>query len=128
MGRKSAHTGESPKDRSTNLMDKFITKNVNKEKNQPRLPGRRKDPSIPIDLWPLKDQIEYWESRTDADRFDEQYPVYSTWYEEVKSRSGMYHATFVDFTTKLKAEMREMWETKVFPKHAILELRKKGVY
>ena len=34
MGRKSAHTGESPKDRSINIMDKFITKNMNKEKHQ----------------------------------------------------------------------------------------------
>ena len=39
MGRKSAHSGESPKDRSVNLMDKFITKNANREKNQPKLPN-----------------------------------------------------------------------------------------
>lgn len=128
MGKKSAHSGESPKDRSINLMDKFITKNSNREKNQPRLPGRRKDSSIPVNLWPLKDQIEYWNTRTDADRFDEAYPIYSTWYEEVKQRSGIYHSTFVDFTSKLKDEMKHMFETKVFPKHAILDLRKKGVY
>ena len=128
MGRKSAHSGESPKDRSINLMDKFITKNSNREKNQPKLPARRKDPSIPINLWPLKDQIEYWNNRTDADRFDEQYPIYSTWYDEVKQRSGLYPATFVDFTSKLKPEMKQMFEDKVFPKHAIIDLRKKGVY
>ena len=128
MGRKSAHSGESPKDRSINLMDKFITKNSNREKNQPRLPARRKDPSIPINLWPLKDQLEYWNTRTDADRFDDEYPIYSTWYDEVKRRSGLYPATFVDFTSKLKLEMKQMFEDKVFPKHAILDLRKKGVY
>ena len=128
MGRKSAHSGESPKDRSINLMDKFITKNSNREKNQPRLPARRKDPSIPINLWPLKDQLEYWNTRTDADRFDDEYPIYSTWYDEVKQRSGLYPATFVDFTSKLKLEMKQMFEDKVFPKHAILDLRKKGVY
>ena len=71
MGRKSAHTGESPKDRSINIMDKFITKNMNKEKYQVQKSGRRKDPNIPIYMWPLKDQIEYWESRTDADRFND---------------------------------------------------------
>jgi hypothetical protein len=128
MGKKSAHSGESPKDRSTNLMDKFISKNANREKHQPKLPGRRKDPSVPIDLWPLKDQIEYWETRTDADRFNEQYAAYSTWYDEVKNKSGLYHATFLDFTSKLKTEMKQMWETKVFPKDALFELRKKGVY
>jgi hypothetical protein len=128
MGRKSAHSGESPKDRSINLMDKFITKNSNREKNQPRLPARRKDPSIPINLWPLKDQLEYWNTRTDADRFDDAYPIYSTWYDEVKQRSGLYPATFVDFTSKFKDEMKQMFEDKVFPKHAILDLRKKGVY
>lgn len=128
MGKKSAHSGESPKDRSVNLMDKFITKNANREKNQPRLPARRKDPSVPINLWPLKDQLEYWENRTDADRFDERYSSYSTWYDEVKRRSGIYPATFIDFTSKLKTDMHQMWESKLDPKYAIRELRKKGVY
>ena len=65
MGKKSAHTGLSPKDRSINLMDKFITKNANRMKDQPVLSAIRKDPNIPIHMWPLKDQIEYWDSRTD---------------------------------------------------------------
>jgi hypothetical protein len=109
-------------------MDKFITKNANREKNHPILPARRKDPNIALELWPLKDQIEYWETRTDADRFDEQYSAYSTWYDDLKQRSGVYPSTFLDFTSKLKTEMREMWERKMHPKHAIIELRKKGVY
>ena len=79
MGRKSAHTGESPKDRSINIMDKFITRNMNREKHQPFKSGIRKDPYIPIHQWPLKDQIEYWENRTDEDRFDDKYPIYSYW-------------------------------------------------
>jgi hypothetical protein len=128
MGKKSAYSGESAKDRSINLMDKFITKNSNREKNQPRLPARRKDPNIAMELWPLKDQLEYWENRTDADRFDESYSAYSTWYAEVKERSGVYHATFLDFTSKLKNEMKTMWETKTTPKDAVLLLRKHGVY
>jgi len=128
MGKKSAHTGISPKDRSAILMDKFIAKNANRMKDQPILPGRRKDPNIAMELWPLKDQIEYWEARTDADRFDEQYAAYSTWYAEVKSISGLYPQTFIDFTNKLKSTMREMWEQKMFPKQAMRELRKLGVF
>ena len=128
MGRKSAHSGMSPKERSINLMDKFITRNSNKEKNNPILPARRKDKDVPLNLWPLKDQIEYWESRTDTDRFNEQYSAYSTWYDEVKQRSGIYPQTFLDFTMKLKAEMQEMWQNKLTPRDAVLELRKRGVY
>lgn len=128
MGKRSVYTGESAKDRSVNLMDKFITKNNNKAKQHPKLPGRRKDPNVPLELWPLKDQIEYWENRTDADRFDEEYSAYSTWYDEVKRKSGVYPQTFIDFTSKLKPEMRAMWENKVMPRHAVMELRKKGVY
>lgn len=128
MGKKAAYSGESAKDRSINLMDKFISRTVNREKNQPKLPSRRKDPSVPIDMWPLKDQLEYWENRTDADRFVERYSAYSVWYDEVKSLSGVYHRTFIDFTSNLKTEMREMWESKTSPKDALSILRKKGVY
>jgi hypothetical protein len=118
----------SPKDRSINLMDKFITKNANRAKDKPVLPGRRKDKDVPLNLWPLKDQIEYWENRTDADRFDEDYSAYSTWYDEVKRKSGVYPQTFLDFTAKLKTEMRTMWENKMTPRTALIELRKLGVY
>jgi hypothetical protein len=128
MGKKAAHSGESPKDRSINLMDKFISKNINRDKSKPTLPARRKDPNISIHLWPLKDQIEYWETRTAGDQFDEQYTCYSTWYDEIKQISGLYPATFVDFTYKLKDRMQEMFQQKTLPKHAMRELRKLGVY
>ena len=127
-GKRSAYSGMSPQDRSINLMDKFISRNSNRRDGLPILPARRKDTNIPVDLWPLKDQIEYWEGRTDADRFDEMYSSYSTWYDEVKRKSGLYAATFIDFTARLKPEMRQMWENKMSPRAAILELRKKGVY
>jgi hypothetical protein len=128
MGRKSAHTGISPKDRSINIMDKFISRNNNKQKNSPVISGRRKDPSIPVDMWPFKDQVEYWENRTNTDRFNEAYASYSTWYSEVKSKSGVYHRTFDEFTYKLRDEMKTMWTNKTMPKDAVLELRKFGVY
>ena len=128
MGKKSAYSGESAKDRSINIMDKFITKNENKNKHRQILPARRKDPNIPINLWPLKDQLEYYDNLTDADRFDETYSSYSTWYDTVKKQSGLYHQTFTDFAGKFKSEMREMWENKTAPKEALSWLRKRGVY
>tara|TARA_R110000868_G_scaffold136308_2_gene349216 strand:- start:868 stop:1254 length:387 start_codon:yes stop_codon:yes gene_type:complete len=128
MSKKDARSGQSPKDAAINLMDKFITRNSNRLKDKPVLPGRRKDPDVPLNLWPLKDHIEYWESRTDEDRFDSEYSVYSNWYTVVKTQSGVYHATFLDLVSNLKPLMVEMWENKMFPKQAILELRKHGVY
>ena len=128
MGRKSAHTGESPKDRSINIMDKFITKNMNKEKYQVQKSGRRKDPNIPIYMWPLKDQIEYWESRTDADRFNDTYPVYSFWIAEVQKLSKVHHTFFNDCIAKLKTELQQMYDDKIMPRDAVAELRKHGVY
>jgi hypothetical protein len=128
MGRKSAHTGESPKDRSINIMDKFITRNMNKEKHQPFKSGIRKDPNIPISQWPLKDQIEYWKNRTDADRFDDQYPVYSFWIIEVQKLSKVHPTFFTDQTSKLKTELQEMFDEKMMPRDAVMILRKHGVY
>ena len=101
MGKKAAHSGESPKDRSVNLMDKFITRNERRTKHLNHLPARRKDPNVPFNLWPLKDQIEYMENRTDAERFDENYPSYSYWNEAVQKKSKVYTRTFIDFTLKI---------------------------
>jgi hypothetical protein len=128
MGKKSAHTGMSPKDRSINMMDKFITKNQNKEKNQPFRSSIRKDPNIPIHLWPLKDQIEYWETRTDADRFDDKYPVYSFWITAVEKLSNVHPTFFVDKLAKLKVLVQQMYDSKVTPKAAIDVLKKHGMY
>lgn len=128
MGKKSAHTGESPKDRSINMIDKFITKSTNQQKHHPVLPGRRKDPNIPIYMWPLQDQLDYWENQTDSERFDLEYRNYATWYDAVKATSGLYPQTFIDFTSKLKPEMKTMFANKTLPKSAVYELRKKGVY
>lgn len=128
MGKKGAHSGLSPKDRSINAMDKFIRRNDRKNEHQERLPERRKDKNVPIDLWPLKDQIDYYENRTDAQKFDEQYPSYSIWYDKIKSISGVYPKTFLDYITPLKQEMKKMFESKTSPKSAMIFLRKKGVY
>ena len=128
MGKKSAHTGMSPKDRSINIMDKFITKNANKQKDQPFRSARRKDPDVPLHMWPLKDQIEYWDNRTDADRFGELYPVYSYWIAAVQKLSTVHSSFFTDQAIRLKNELLEMYEAKLMPREAVSELRKLGVY
>jgi hypothetical protein len=130
MGRKSAYVGESAKDRSINLMDKFIKRSDNKKQVQPNLPARRKDPNVPIDLWPFEDQIEYYNNRSSAEIFNESYSAYSTWYSTVKQQSGVYHRTFDEFITArdLKPSLVEMWEQKTLPKDAVYQLRKLGVY
>ena len=128
MGKKSAHTGMSPKDRSINIMDKFISKNANRVKNQPILSARRKDPNIPIHMWPLKDQIEYWEKRTDADRFKEDFPVYSYWIAAVQKQSKVHPSFFTQQALKLKTLLDEMFATCTDPKEAARQLRKHGVY
>lgn len=128
MGKKAAHSGESPKDRSINMMDKFITRSTNATKHRPQLPARRKDPNVPINLWPLKDQLEYWNARTEEDVFNETYTCYSIWYDEVKQRSGLYPRTFLDLTSSMDELMRNMFADKMIPKQAVNELRKRGVY
>lgn len=128
MGKKSAHTGMSPKDRSINLMDKFISKNAKKANQGPRLPALRKDPNLPIHMWPLKDQIEYWDTRSTEDWFKDKYPVYSYWIDEVKKESKVHSTFFADQTLKLKPMLMEMYDAATPVKEAVRQLRKHGVY
>jgi hypothetical protein len=128
MGKKAVHTGMSPKDRSINIMDKFIAKNEKRNKNKPVLSARRKDPNIPIHMWPLKDQIEYWDNRTAADRFDDEYPIYSYWIDAVQKQSRVHSTFFADYAIKLKPELTEMFAQKTPVKEAVSMLRKHGVY
>jgi hypothetical protein len=79
-------------------------------------------------LWPLKDQIEYAENRTDADRFDERYPVYSYWIDAVQKKSKVHPRTFVDFTYNMKDDLKEMYSKKTLVRDAVEVLRKRGVY
>ena len=118
MGRKSAHSGMSPKDRSINLMDKFIQRNDRRNKDNPILPSIRKDAAIPINLWPLKDQIEYWNSRTDTDRFN----------DAVEKLTNVHPSYFNDRIIPLKPDLTAMFNTKITPKDAVVELRKLGIY
>jgi hypothetical protein len=128
MGRKSAHTGESPKDRSINIMDKFIARSNKQQAHKTLLPARRKDPNVPVDMWPLKDQIEYWESRTAADRFNEEYAHYSKWLIDVQQLTGTHPSTFTSYIKPIQETVKGLFESKTFPKVAARELRKLGVY
>ena len=128
MGKKAAHSGESPKDRSVNMMDKFITRNERRNKHKDLLPARRKSPDVPFNLWPLKDQIEYMNNRTDSDRFQDSYPAYSYWIDAVQKKSGVHPRTFVDWTLKLKPDLQEMYDKKTAVRDTVEFLRKQGVY
>jgi hypothetical protein len=128
MGKKDVHTGESAKDRSINIMDKFIARSNRQVAYQPTLPARRKDPAVPLELWPLKDQLEYWENRTDADRFDDTYQYYSKWIDAVQKESGVHSTFFTDCVMKLKPELLELFEQKTNPGKAARQLQKYGVY
>jgi hypothetical protein len=128
MGRKSAHSGMSPKDRSIKLMDKFIQRNDRRNKDNPILPSIRKDVAIPINLWPLKDQIEYWNSRTATDRFNDVYPSYSYWIDAVEKLTNVHPSYFNDRIIPLKPDLTAMFNTKITPKDAVVELRKLGIY
>jgi hypothetical protein len=128
MGKKSVHTGASPKDRAINLMDKFITTNINRAKNQPMQSAIRKDPNIPIHMWPLKDQIEYWDTRTESDRFNDMYPAYSYWIAAVQAQSKVHPTFFTDAAMRLKPMLTERFNSKTMPKDMVVELKKHGVY
>jgi hypothetical protein len=128
MGKKAAHSGESPKDRSVNMMDKFITRNDRRNKHKELLPARRKSPDVPFNLWPLKDQIEYMNNRSSTDWFNDKFPVYSYWIDAVQKKTGVHHRTFVDWTLKLKPDLKEMYDKKTAVRDAVEFLRKQGVY
>jgi hypothetical protein len=128
MGKKSAHTGMSPKDRSMNIMDKFIKKNSAKTAHEALLPARRKSADVPLNLWPFEDQVAYYENRTDGDRFVDEFRNYADWFNAVKSKSNVYPATFISYVSNKKEIMQKMYADKLWPKEAVRELQKLGVY
>ena len=128
MGKKDGYSGESPKDRAVNLMDKFISRNDRRNKHKDVLPARRKSPDVPFNLWPMSDQIEYMENRTEAQLFTEKYPSYSYWYDAVKKASGLYHITFTDWTSKYKTELKELYDNNTPVQSTVTFLQKLGIY
>ena len=123
---KRGYQGDSPKDRATNIMDKFIQRSDRKAAQQEIKPLRRKDPNIPMELWPLKDQIEYWDNRTPEQIFRYKY-TYSSWYNEVLDKSGMYPITFRDCVAKHKSRLQELFNQCTSTREAVSTLQKENI-
>ena len=125
MARKG-YQGESPTDRATNIMDKFIRRSERKAAQQETKPLIRKDPNIPMELWPLKDQIEYWDTRTPEQIFHSKY-IYHSWYDEVLEKSGLYPTTFLDCVSKHKSRLEELFNQCTSTGKAVSILQKENI-
>ena len=126
---KKATIGDSPKDRSMNIIDKFIKREERKNRHKEILPARRKAKDVPIDLWPLKDQIEYWENQTPEQKFDRKYKNYIDWINTVRNLTGYPDASFNDMITPAdhKERLKQLFSEKILPKHAYQILTKEGI-
>ena len=124
---KRGYQGESPADRSINFMEKFIKRSERKQQLTDRLPARRKAKDVPMDLWPLKDQLEYWDNLSDADWFDRKYSHYMDWFDKVEELSNQYPTTFRDQIIGHKERIREVYDQKIKPMEALRILRKEGI-
>ncbi len=126
---KKATIGDSPKDRSMEIMDKFIKREERKNRHKELLPARRKSKDVPMDLWPLKDQIEYWENITPEQKFDKKYGSYIDWLDTVKDLTGYPDRSFMDMISpeKHRERMKEVFDQKVLPKQAYQMLIKENI-
>ena len=126
---KKATIGDSPKDRSMNIIDKFIKREERKNRHKEILPARRKAKDVPIDLWPLKDQIEYWENQTPEQKFDRKYRNYIDWIDTLRDLTGYPDSSFNDMISseQNKQRLKDLFLQKKFPKDAYTTLQKEGV-
>ena len=126
---KKATIGDSPKDRSMDIIDKFIRREEKKNKHKERLPARRKAKDVPVDLWPLQDQIEYWDNQTPSQKFDRKYKNYISWIDKLRELTGYPDSSFNDMITpvKNKERMRQLFSEKTLPKEAFRLLQKEGI-
>ena len=131
MGKKAV-IGTSPKDSSIDKMDRFIQREERKEQDNHRKFGKRKDWSkVAFDEWPLDKRLHYLENMTAVEKFNEKYTSYSTWYDAVKKKSGVYPNTFIDWTSRadVKLAMREMFSKATSVKDAVDILKREhGIY
>ncbi len=130
MGKKAV-IGTSPKDSSTDKMDRYIQRNERKEQQNLHRHGKKDLSKIPMDEWPLKKQLEYLNNRSDADKFKDKYSSYSFWYEEVKKKSGVYPTTFIDWSSRVdtKQALQDMYARCVSIKDAVYILKREhGIY
>jgi len=124
---KKATIGASPKDRSMDIMDKFIKRQERKDRHKELLPARRKAKDVPMDLWPLKDQLEYWENISPSQKFDRKYSSYIDWLDKLKSLTDYPDSTILDMMAGHKDRIKELFNTKTLPKEALQILRKEGI-
>ena len=126
---KKAVIGTSPKDLSTDKMDRFIMRETRREQQNLRKYGKKDLSKIPFNEWPLQKKLEYVNSQTRVDKFKEQYDSYSIWYDAVKKQSGVYPTTFIDWTAKIRDVMRGLYEKHTPVKDAVYILKKDyGIY
>ena len=118
---KKATIGDSPKDRSMDIMDKFIRRQEKKNRYKDSLPGRRKSKDVPVDLWPLQDQIDYYDNMTPQQRFDRKYKTYIGWLDTVKELTGYPDRSVNDMMAApgAKEKIRACFEQKMLPKDAL---------
>lgn len=126
MGKRGGYHGESPADKSINAMDKFIRKSERVQQSNER--SGKKISREDLDRSSLKAQLDYYNNRTDADIFDEKYPAYSYWYDDVRSKSGVHPRTFGEWTVKYKPMLQDMYANKTSVRDTVNELRKLGIY
>jgi len=128
---KKAVIGTSPKDSSTDKMDRYIQRNERKEQQNLRRHGKKDLSKIPFNEWPLKKKLEHLENQSPSDKFKETYPSYSVWYDTIKVKSGVYPTTFIDWTsrTDTKDAMQDMYSRCVSIKEALDILKREhGIY
>lgn len=118
MARKG-YQGESPSDRSINIMDKFIKKN---ERRRQRNDNVDLEPK-PMSCWSLKEQLEFWENITPAQQFELDWTSYSKWLREIQILTGCYNTTFTDLALKHATEFKSLYDSKINPKDALRKLR-----
>jgi hypothetical protein len=128
MGKKSAHTGMSPKDISVNAMDKFISRNDRIREQDFQQLGRYKHEDRPVELWPLRDQLDYYDTNLDAIVYQSKYPSYSIWRDSVMDASKVYPSTFITFIYPHRELMKTMYAEKTSVREAVDRLRTLGVY
>ena len=77
MGKRGGYHGVSPADKSINAMDKFIRKSERVQQSNEQ--SGKKISAEDLERQSLKEQLDYYNNRTEADIFDEKYPAYSYW-------------------------------------------------
>ena len=122
---KKATIGRSPKDSSMDKMDRYIRRNEAREEAQLRRHGKIFGEKKRLDEMSIEDQLKYWESITPEQKFDEKYRNYSTWYDAVKEgmEEFVYTTYFIDETSKIKPELKEMFERRTSIKEAVNTLK-----